>query len=192
MPREILRHLNLRGQRAAVIHPPRHDRGELIAQLSEIGFINEVIWPPAAPSLPVRFAFLALGIDAPFYTETVRIAVMEHESPAELAKLLDGGYDGVIVKPVRADGLVSLLLHASHGHEERMAMERRLKAHEQKLQSFRTVEKAKEFLMRERAISGDEAFAQIRRMAMDRRTTVEEIAAEITEAEKLLKKLSLK
>lgn len=187
-----MRQLSLRGQRAAIVHPPRHERGELITQLAQLGLINEVIWPPGAPSLPVRFVILALGIDISGYADAVRIAVMERESPADLAKLLEGGYDGVIVKPLRPDGLLSQLLHAAHSHEQRLDLERRLKTNEQKLQSFRMIERAKEFLMRERGVAGDDAFALIRRMAMDRRTTVEEIAGEITQAETLLKKLSLK
>ena len=185
-------HLNLRGQRVVVVHPPERDCDELVLQLSRIGLVSEVVWPPAKPSHGARFAFLALGIDRTDDSGAVRIAVMDRESPTDLAQLLNGSYDGVIVKPFRPGGLLSMLSHASQSHDDRMELLRRLRAHEQKLLGFRKVERAKEFLMRERAISGDDAFAMIRRMAMDRRKTVEDIAVEIVEAEKLLKTLHMK
>ena len=187
---ENARHLNLRGQQVVVLHPPDRDREDLQSHLLRIGLRTELYWPAPKHPLQAEFVMSMLGVAFEIKGSAIRIAIMETESPTDMNRLLLGKYDGVLVKPLRVSGLLSLLTHASVRADYLAQLEKRVIAQDQKIQLFRTVEKAKELIMRERNISGDEAFAALRRLAMNERRSVEDVASELMTADNVIRKLS--
>ena len=113
---------------------------------------------------------------------------MENDSPTVIERTLRAGVDAVFSKPIRPTGLLGTLAHAYHAKSSWNALEKKNSNLQRKLQEFRQVEKAKEFLMKNRNIGGDEAFAILRRYAMSERRTVEAVATGILDAERLLHK----
>jgi AmiR/NasT family two-component response regulator len=114
----------------------------------------------------------------------VRVVIVENESPTVLEKIMKLDADTVIVKPFRPVGLLAHLVHALHKRDLEQMLSDRTRVLERKLQRFRTVEQAKEILMGRYGITGDEAFARLRRHAMNERTSVEQIAATIVYADR--------
>jgi AmiR/NasT family two-component response regulator len=190
------RFVNLRGLRAVVVHPAERDRDELTGQLSRIGLHTTTIWPCPDRRLPgSEFVLISSEVRVNLGKaiaellggpDCVVVAILDNESPTVIDKVVSAGVDAVIVKPFRARGLFSILVHAAH--QKCMELERRKEVAvlQRKLEGFRKVEKAKEVLMQQLDITGDEAFAVIRRHSMDERMPVEDIASRIIDAERLL------
>jgi AmiR/NasT family two-component response regulator len=189
--------VNLRGRRAVIIHPPDSDAQELSRQLSRIGLSVSCLWPcVGAPAAGNDFVFVmiseALNV-GPLLAQldgrerAVRVVILENESPTVLEKIMKLDADTVIVKPFRPVGLLAHLVHALHKRDRERMLSDRARSLERKLQGFRTVEQAKEILMARHGISGEEAFARLRRHAMNERTSVEHVAATIVDADRFTK-----
>lgn len=189
--------INLRGRKAVILHPPDADAQELSRQLSRIGLSVLCAWPyPPTPGTGHDFFFVALSEEldvAPLLatlgerTRAVRVVIVENESPTVLEKIIKLDADAVIVKPFRPIGLLTKLVHALHKRAQEETLAGRMRAVERKLAGFRSVEQAKEILMARHSLSSDEAFAWLRRHAMNERTSVEQVAATIVEAERFVR-----
>jgi response regulator NasT len=96
-----------------------------------------------------------------------------------LEKALSAGAGGFLVKPVREEELWPAIELASvHDHEVEDLKEQ-LAELKGALESRKVVEKAKGVLMRSSGLSEPEAFRRIRKLAMDKRKTLREIAEAI-------------
>lgn len=189
--------VNLRGRRAVIIHPPDSDAQELSRQLSRIGLSVSCVWPfAAAPTAGNDFLFVTISEDIDVIPllnnldgreRAVRVVIVENESPTVLEKIMKLDADTVIVKPFRPVGLLAQLAHALHKRDRQQVLSDRTRSLERKLQGFRTVEQAKEILMARHGIAGEEAFASLRRHAMNERTSVEHVASTIVDAERFKK-----
>ena len=185
----------LRELKIAVIHPDDADGMQLTQQLQRIGCQVQAFWPPVQV-LPagIDIAFMAvrpdiIGLrfewtqreDAP----TV-IAVVTYENPTIVDAVLALGAHAVLPSPVRSFGLLTALVLARETHKENRSLTRRLRKVEAKLLGARHLADAKAVMMKTHGISETQAYDLIREQAMNKRTSVEEIAAMIVHASEVL------
>lgn len=186
---------DLRTLRVVVFHPDDRDGEQLTQQLKRIGCQVQGFWPPLA-ELPegVDVVFLAvrpddIALDFGWCRKNqgpTIIAVVTYENPTIVETVLRIGAKGVLPAPVRSFGLLSTLVLARHHNEEIQTHIKRIKKLEIKLLGQRKIEEAKAILMKTRSISEHEAFSLIRKQAMEKRTTTEEISVAIVNASEIL------
>jgi AmiR/NasT family two-component response regulator len=114
------------------------------------------------------------------------IAVVTYENPTIVEAVLRLGAKAVLASPVRSFGLLSALVLARQIDDSFKAGERKLRKLESKLLGARHVAEAKDILMRTRGIGESAAYDLIREQAMSKRTTTEDIAAAIVNANEIL------
>ncbi len=185
----------LRTLKVAVIHPDDNDGRQLTQQLLRIGCQVQAFWPPT-PTLPegtdialvavrpdsLRLSFeWTQGDEAPAV-----IAVVTYENPTILEAVLQIGAKAVLPSPVRSFGLMSALVVARETHKENRSLSRRLRKLEAKLLGARRIADAKSILMKTHNVTEAQAYDLIRDQAMSKRTTTEEIALAIVNANEIL------
>lgn len=193
---QILR--DLRGLRIEVMHPPDADGTSLVEHLSRIGCVATTIWPlpdelAAAPDIVV----LAVDHDS---REPLRrlfggqdrrlptvIGIVEYENPSTLQLVLEIGAHAVIERPVRPFGLLTQLAIARSLWLQQQAVGQRVQKLERKLAGMQKVQRARLILMASEAMTEEEAYQAIRRQAMSKRLSLEDMAATIINAHDLLR-----
>ena len=186
---------DLRTLRVAVLHPDDADGRQLTQQLQRIGCQVQAFWPPP-PSLPqtTDVVFLAVRPDCVDSTwewsrgenTPLLIAVVNYENPTIVETVLRIQAKAVLPSPVRSFGLLSSLVVARQMNEELKGLGKRVHKLEGKLLGARRIAEAKNILMRSHQITETAAYELIRDRAMRKRTTTEEIAAAIVNAEGIL------
>jgi AmiR/NasT family two-component response regulator len=194
---QILR--DLRGLRVQVIHAPDSEGASLVEHLRRIGCAVEVQWP-----IPEVFADTAdvvlLSIDHEYRDDIQRlfrsnrhhecqptlIAIVGYENPSTLQVVLESGALAVVERPIRPFGLLTNLTIARSLWTERRDSERRVRKLERKLSGIQKVQKAKSILMEMQGLSEEDAYQTIRRQAMGKRVSMEDMAAAIINANELL------
>jgi AmiR/NasT family two-component response regulator len=109
------------------------------------------------------------------------IALVGTETPSRLKGLLELEPASFLVKPLRSAGLYSALVFAFDVAQKRIEASRRIERLEDRVRSRRVVFAALLQVMRRHDLSEPEAFAWIRRAAMERRTTIEQLSVQIVE-----------
>jgi AmiR/NasT family two-component response regulator len=117
------------------------------------------------------------------------IAIIGYENPTVLDVILEIGAHSVLMKPVRAAGVMSSILMARRFQSEQQKYENDLSRLKEKLENVQKVHDAKLILMRHRGITEREAYDLIRKQAMSKRTNTTEIAQSIINAESILRDL---
>jgi AmiR/NasT family two-component response regulator len=107
------------------------------------------------------------------------IALVGTETPSRLKGLLELEPASFLVKPLRSAGLYSALVLAFDRAEKTMETARRIERLEARVRARRVVLAALLQIMRRHDLSEPDAFAWIRRKAMEHRTTIEELSAQI-------------
>nr|WP_235510000.1 ANTAR domain-containing protein [Variovorax sp. Root473] len=185
----------LRLLKIAVIHPDDADGRQLTQQLQRIGCQVQAFWPPVQ-HLPegIDVAFMAVQpdlINLRFeWTQSedapAVIAVVTYENPTIVEAVLEIRAKAVLPSPVRSFGLLSALVVAREAHKESRSLARRLRKTEAKLLGVRQLAEAKAILMKTHDVSEGQAHDLIREQAMSKRTTMEDIAAAIVNANEIL------
>lgn len=188
----------LRNRKAVIIHPPHRDRDVLVEHLGRIGMLVDIYWPlPTFRLGDTEFLFIysEVGDDLASIVDgftgqqsCVTVAIVESESPTLIMKTLSDSIDVVLTRPLRATGLLSTLCHALFAKSRLTDLSQKLATTQRKLSGSRQVEKAKEFLMATNSVSGDEAFAILRRYAMDERRSIEDVAKGILDAAHVMRR----
>lgn len=186
---------DLRQLKIAVIHPDDADGRLLTQQLQRIGCQVRTIWPPMQ-QLPegIDVVFLAVqpdylhlrlpwahGDDAPAI-----VAVVTYENPTMVSAVLDLKVQAVLSSPMRSFGLLSTLVVARKLHKEGRQQQQRIAKLQSKLLGQRRVADAKAILVRTHQVSEDQAYDLIREQAMRKRSTIEDIADAIINADEIL------
>lgn len=186
---------DLRDLRILVVHPPDEEARRLSEHLNRIGCKPEMLWPP-----PRRFdkqADVVLLAFDPTQAEAMQrftrqlgdvtlLAITDYENPRLLQAVLESGALAVIEKPVRPFGLLTnLVLARSLWHDQRR-MQAKVDKLDRKLAGMRKINRAKAILMEQRGLSEDDAHKLLRDQAMAKRTTMEDIAGAIINANELL------
>lgn len=188
---------NLRNTRVAVVHPRDQDGDDLIRQLQRIGCQVQVVWPPP-PQLPQPLDAVFFLLDRDTKTSMpwrmadlslAHIAIVDYENPTVLKALLDSSAHGVLVRPIRASGVLSSLVLAlsMRGYESRLLA--KITKLEDTLRTRRDVEKATRLLMSLRSLTEEEAYQFIRKQATAKRVPIGTIAASIINAHAMLSEL---
>lgn len=188
---------DLRDLKVMVIHPPDQDGSALVDQLWRIGCRVEAHWPPPQ-ELPSYIDILFVSIDRDIHRRVKEllkraaddgpavIAVVDYENPATLQLVLETQSLSVIGKPIRPFGLLANLVLARNAWLQQRSLQKRIVKLEQKLSGQKKVAKAKSILMETQGLTEAAAYESIRAQAMTKRTTMEEIANAIINANDLL------
>ena len=180
--------------RIKVFCPEDPDGLALSQQLERIGCAVEMRWPPPQEidgQADLIFLFLAPEAEETCYSWLQQphapvISIINFENPAVVDEALRIGAMGMMVSPVRALGILSTVMmaleHARH-YEKTGERIRRL---ENRLNSTRAIDEAKNILMAMHDISESEAYEMLRTQAMNLRLQIEDVARQIIQASKLL------
>ena len=195
MPNSVLR--DLRGLRVQVIHPPDEEGKNLVEHLKRIGCMVEAVWPiPDSPSPQTDILMLAIDFHV---RDDIRkllrsrsdwgaalIAIVSYENPSTLQLVLESGALAVTEKPIRPFGLLTNIILARTLWIEKRKADRKVEKLEAKLSGLQKIQRAKAILMETQLVSEDEAHSTIRKQAMSKRTSMEEMATAIINANELL------
>ncbi|SFA70300.1 Two-component response regulator, AmiR/NasT family, consists of REC and RNA-binding antiterminator (ANTAR) domains [Poseidonocella pacifica] len=184
--RRKLRIPDLGGARAAILHRPHPTVSALTRQLEAIGLDVDCHWPELPPS--ARAAdYLFIDVDtahedqfpwAPGEAPMPMIALVGSEAPGRIEWLMNFGADAQILKPVGDGGAYSALLIARATFDARAELACEIEALRRRLGQRQTVVRAVAMLAT-RGKSEDEAYAQLRGLAMAWRVSFEEAAERI-------------
>lgn len=195
MSTSVLR--DLRDLRVQVVHPPDDQGKSLVEHLRRIGCTVEANWPvPDSPAPNADVLMLAVDYD---HRESIRklvralgdqspalIAIVDYENPTTLQIVLESGALAVTEKPIRPFGLLTTVILARTLWLERQTVQRKIRKLESKLSGIQKLQRAKAILMQSQNLSEDEAHSTIRRQAMTKRLSLEEMATAIINANELL------
>ena len=191
---QILR--DLRGLRVHVVHPPDSERTKLVEHLRRIGCMVETQWPvPDGWAKGADIVLLAIEHDVRAEIQQLLksdshrptlIAVVSYEDPSTLQLVLEAGAVAVIERPIRPFGLLTNLTIARSLWLERRDAEKRVRKLERKLAGIQRIQKAKVILMDGQGLNEAEAYESIRRQAMSKRLSMDDMAAAIIHANELL------
>jgi AmiR/NasT family two-component response regulator len=192
---QILR--DLRGLRVQVVHPPDNERVRLVEHLRRIGCMVETVWPvPESWNDGSDVMLLAIEHDVRADIQKLvkssdgprptLIAIVGYEDPSTLQLVLEVGAVAVVERPIRPFGLLTNLIIARSIWLEKRETEKRIRKLERKLSGFQRIQKAKAVLMDGQGLSEAEAYESIRRQAMAKRLSMDDMAAAIIHANELL------
>ena len=180
-----LRVPDLGGARALILHRPHATVQALARQLSAIGLTHEAHWPDLpASALGADFVFFDLDMGhgeqfpwKPGQAPMPTVALIGSEAPGRVEWALRMGADAQLLKPVGDSGVYSALLIARTAFEARRAMLGEIEGLRSRLAERQTVVRAVTLL----TADGDDeaAYAELRRLAMGWRITIEEAAARV-------------
>ncbi|GLK66883.1 ANTAR domain-containing response regulator [Hansschlegelia plantiphila] len=192
---QILR--DIKGLRVQVIHANDAEGQELVDHLKRIGCFVETTWPaPEVFAENVDLVLLAIeqedrdALRKLFKSRSdaspTLIAIVGYENPSTLAIVLESGAFAVVERPVKPFGLLTQIALARTLWSERKDQDKRIRKLERKLTSIQQIQKAKSILIAGQGISEEEAYSSIRRQAMAKRVSMEEMATAIIRANELL------
>jgi AmiR/NasT family two-component response regulator len=188
---------DLKGLRVQVIHPPDAEGVALVEHLRRIGCTCETTWPlpeTISPSASV----LVVSIEQEnrdkimklFYpvepSDPALLAVVSFEDPSTLQTVLECGALAVIERPIRPFGLLTNLTIARTLWTERQSAAKRIRKLERKLAGNNRILRAKAILMETQGLGEAEAYETIRRQAMSKRISMDDLANAIINAHDLL------
>jgi len=186
---------DLRSLNVVVFHPNDQDGQEITRQLQRIGCQVKAFWPPLE-RLPPDSDLVFLAVRPEIVSSELAwigdgdipplIAVVNYENPTIVDAVLKTHPDGVVASPVKSFGLLTTVVVARQNSAIRQEQRKQIARLEQRLSGIRKLTKAKAILVETRGISEDQAYAIIRDQAMSKRTTTEEIANAIINANEIL------
>lgn len=189
----------LRDLHALLVHPRDRSSDDLLQQINRIGCNFEQTWP-LPETVSEKFDLLFIDVTDQYITNlkalldkcehpVTVIAIIGYENPSVLDIIIEIGAHSVLMKPVRAAGVLSSILMARRFHSEQCRFEKDLSKLREKLENVQKVHDAKTILMRHRGITEKEAYDIIRKQAMAKRLSTTAIAQSIINAESILSNL---
>lgn len=181
-----IRSPDLGGARAVILHRPHPTVQALIRQLTAIGLEVAQCWPePGADVIAAQYVFFDadLGHDGMFpwpanQPPMPMIALIGSEAPGRIEWALRAGAHAQLLKPVGDNGAYSALLIARDAFDAQKALFAEIADLKRRLNERQTVVRAVT-LLAARGKSEDDAYAQLRQMAMAWRISFEDAAARI-------------
>ncbi|QHQ33842.1 ANTAR domain-containing response regulator [Algicella marina] len=184
--RRRLRIPELGGARAAILHRPHATVTALVRQLQAIGLEVDCHWPDL-PASARGADYLFIDVDTAYAEQfpwepgeapLPTIALVGSEAPGRIEWLMNFGADAQILKPVGDGGVYSALLIARATFDARVELAGEIEHLRHRLGQRQTVVRAVAMLAA-RGKTEDEAYAQLRSMAMAWRVSFEEAADRI-------------
>ena len=115
----------------------------------------------------------------------VVVVVAPNRAP-DPARLCETTPEAVVYMPAQADTIAGVVTLARSQFDYTKRLRDRIERLDENLRTIRNVERAKSILISTRGMNEDDAYKFLRRQAMDRRTTVNAIAAAIIDSFELL------
>ncbi|MDT3678071.1 MAG: ANTAR domain-containing protein [Burkholderiaceae bacterium] len=175
------------------LYHPHDAEGKLIAQqLQRLALPCACHWPPTLEALrTANVAILSLVPETVSkfgpalireFRKKVVVSVVSYESPTVLSLACEVSSSAMLYAPVRPFGVLSSLVLALNNHRHEEELHKRIQKLESRLEKVRLIEQAKRFLMETRGFAEDDAFRVLRQRAMEKRCSIEEVAANIVDA----------
>lgn len=176
----------LGGARAVILHRPHPTVQALTRQLTAIGLDVTEAWPEAGPeALAADYVFFDadMGHDgmfpwAPGQSPMPMIALIGSEAPGRIEWSLRVGSHAQMLKPVGDNGAYSALLIARDAFDAQKALSAEIADLKRRLDGRQTVVRAVT-LLAARGKTEEQAYGQLRQMAMAWRISFEDAAARI-------------
>lgn len=177
---------NLGGARATILHRPHATVTALARQLGAIGLVVADCWPDVSPDvLAADFLFfdVDLGFDQQFpwpagEAPMPTIALIGSEAPGRIEWALSRKADAQLLKPVGNAGVYSALLIARQSFEARRRLADEISALQSRVAERQTIVRAVAALCAQ-GIGDEQAYAQLRSLAMSWQVNLEEAARRI-------------
>jgi AmiR/NasT family two-component response regulator len=178
---------DLVGWRAVILH--RSDEGvdRMVRQLGLLGLSVHVQWEPLdLARTPAEIVF----VDAdqgwcgllPWENGTAPlpvVALLQSEAPGRVAWALGQGAGAILSKPIVASAIYPALVLAVSVHRERACNVERQALLDERIRMRPLVHAAVLTIMRSQPLDEDGAYRALRVSAMNRRITMEQVAAEL-------------
>lgn len=181
---------SFRGLRALVLHDDDRNRAVLERTLGQLG-LRVGLLEPTIETIPradyenagILFVDADLGTLPPLSEGDAPpiVAVIGHETPSRLLRVVEIAACAFLIKPVRAQGVFSAIFVAVNAHRRLASLEARVASMASRHTGRRHVIKAVVALMQRHGIDDEEAFRVLRRESMTRRITVEEFSQQLVE-----------
>jgi len=181
---------SFRGLAALVLHDADRNRAMLERTLEQLG-LDVTLLEPTLEAVPqtllkeagILFVDADLGALPPLSDAGTPpiVAVIGHETPSRLLRVVEIAASAFLIKPVRAQGVFSAIFVAVNSHRRLSGLQARLAAMSSRHGARRQVIKAVIMLMQRHGIDDDEAFGMLRRESMARRITVETFSQQLIE-----------
>tara|TARA_B110000881_G_C18464221_1_gene457840 strand:+ start:326 stop:919 length:594 start_codon:yes stop_codon:yes gene_type:complete len=180
-----------------------HDRRSLLSRsISEIGF-DVVATLKQHDELLISIEnhpcdFLIIGVDIPsqellsslkfIHKKNPKPVIMfaEKDTPTIIQKTIDAGVNAYIVDDLQPKRLVSIINIALARFEQHQHLVQELTETKNKLEQRKILDKAKGILMQQKSITEQDAYALIRKMAMDKGEKLEKVAQNIIDVFSML------
>ncbi|MBI5128436.1 MAG: ANTAR domain-containing protein [Rhodopseudomonas palustris] len=177
---------SLRGRKAVLAIKDERDASIVRRQFDRLG-IEIASWAPGEPlDRPVDLIlidddFLPVAEAAAFAVPEgcAVIVLLGTETPSRLKLVLDLDPSSFLVKPLRSAGIYAAVVMAFERIARTADMKQQLAKMEARLRARRVVLAALVQLMHAQGLPEPAAFALLRRMAMEQRKTIEQLAAEL-------------
>lgn len=184
--RRAIRIPNLGGARAVILHRPHATVTALLRQLTAIGLEVTQSWPDlGAEVIGADYVFFDadMGYDGMFpwpagQPPMPMIALIGSEAPGRIEWSLRAGSHAQMLKPVGDNGAYSALLIARDAFDAQKALSAEIADLKRRLDGRQTVVRAVT-LLAARGKTEEQAYAQLRKMAMAWRISFEDAAARI-------------
>jgi AmiR/NasT family two-component response regulator len=182
---------SFRGLKALLLYGADQHRAVLERTLAQLGLVVEVLDPTALEvpdqvlkSAAILFVDADLGALPPLSAPGAPpiVAVIGHETPSRLLRVVEIAASAFLVKPVRAQGVFSAIFVAVNGYRRLTGLQAQLAAMASRHAARRHVIKAVVALMQRHGIDDEDAFRMLRRESMTRRITVEEFSQQLVES----------
>ena len=168
------------GKGDVVVH--RIDR--LAALLSGIAASNpDVILVDLGEPSPERISLLTVAASA---ARRPIIAFVDHSDSESARKAIDAGVAAYVVDGLRKERIPTLLTVAVTRHEAMTRLEAELERARAALRERKVIDRAKAILMKREGLSEQDAYALLRRTAMNQNRRIVDLARAIVEAAPLL------
>lgn len=174
---------NLGGRRAVILHREHANAVALLRQLNAIGLDARNTWPDL-PEDAANLDFLFFDVDMtcdeqlpwqPGEAPMPLIAVIGSEAPGRIEWAMSHRADAHLVKPIGSAGIYSTLLIALQKFEERKALAGEIADLRAQIAGRGVIVRAVLRLI-ERGMSEEEAFSELRALAMNQRVSLEAAA----------------
>lgn len=179
--------LNFLGRRAIVLHQQDGSISRLLRQLNLLGVDVQMQWCPLEPddaSADFVFVDADQGWNELFpwsgdQTPMPVIALLQSEAPGRVAWAIENGASAVLTKPVAAAAVYPTLVMGTAVFEQRKTAVAHAGRLSELVKMRPLVHRAVQAIQNQQRLDESRAYNTLRDMAMNRRITIEQMAAEI-------------
>ncbi|WP_112944760.1 MULTISPECIES: ANTAR domain-containing response regulator [unclassified Rhizobium] len=175
---------NFTGWRAVILHREDSNTERLERQIGLLGILSTRRWEPMTSWADTDLVL----VDADQGWDDLLpptdgasgkplVALLGSEAPGRIAWAMGRGASAIIAKPVSASAIFPALVMAVSIHRERLAVAEELRHLEERVRMRPLVHAAVEKLRAARGLDENQAYATLRGFAMQRRLTMEQVAA---------------